>query len=402
MIHLKKLSLILLLALGFLLVSCYRVPSSVTPGNPDDGITLKTQFSVYAPDVPFVQFTIENNSGETAEYGSEWTLERLEDNHWYRVPFKPNVGWTQPLMMLGDGGIASDTIHLSVLDHKLKNGFYRIVKEINGIPHVAEFEVGESPVGGNSPYGYAPMESLPANYTEEMARKDGVIIHDASMDMTGFFEDIAAGMNTQLRFAQKAGGGWHVSDLTVEFVLGSMRIRWTDGVGSNAKYASHLVTDGTQIALSPFPTWQREITDYGRMPLYDLEGNPSALAALQQQQETEITSYRRAAFWSEDGTQLLTLPTEEMSPLEFGISIQYEDGGSAGHTVTLDTPGMKAIRSAIWTGENTVLLICDVEDNSLSGMNGYVFYDTKEDKVLSYTCSQYEPVNDHGTIIIPE
>lgn len=398
----RKHLLALPLSLGLLLASCNSLsPSQITPGTADDGIVLMTQFPVYAPDVPFIQFSITNNTGDTAEYGTEWTLERLEDDIWCTVPFKPNVGWTQPLYMLSDGGTTSDTAHLSVLDHKFKDGTYRIVKEINDTFYTAEFAIGDSPVGEDSPYGYQPLDSLPASYTADMAVEDGVVLLSDDTDFSRFFYEMSIGMNTQLRFAQKAGGGLHVSDLTVEFVLGSMRIRWTDGIGSNVKYASHLVTDGTQIALSPFSTWQREITDYRRMPLYALEGNTSALAALQQQEETDSASYRHAAFWSEDGTKLLTLHPDAENPLDFGLSQLYEGGGSSGSMHTIDTPGMKAIRGALWTGENQVTLICET-DSDLDNMTGYVFYDTEKNEVIGYTQSQYAPINDHGTYIIPE
>ena len=410
--RLSALAHALTLALGLALLSCTGTltPSQITPGTDEDGIVLKTQFPVYAPDVPFIQFSIANNSGETAEFGTEWTIERLEDDGWYTLPFKPDVGWTQPLFILSDGGTSSGTAHLSILDHKFKDGTYRIVKEINDTFYQAEFQIGDSPVGKDSPYGFAPMESLPLDYNEEMATKDGVILLDENADFSRFFEDIAVGMNTQLRFAQKAGGGLHVSDLTVEFVLGNMRIRWTDGIGSNATYSSYLVTDGTQIALSPYPTWQREITDYMRMPLHALEGNPSALAALLQQEETAIASYRSAAFWSEDGTKLLTLYPDTTSPvsstvynpLQFGLSELYEGGGSSGSMCEIDTPGMKAITGARWTGETTVMLICET-DSTLDDMTGYVFYDTEKHEVTGYTQSQYAPfIGEDGDIIFPE
>ena len=394
---------ILALTLGLMLASCGTplTPSTVTPAAETTGITLKTQFPVYAKDVEFIQFRIENNSGEMAEFGTMWTLERQEDGIWYSVPFAPDTGWTMPLIMLSDGGVTSDTVHLSMLDHKLKDGTYRIVKEINGTPYTAEFTVGDSPVGKDSPYSYAPLASLPENYTVEMAERDGVVIPDASADLSRFFDDIAAGMNTQLRFAENADGGIHVTDLTVEFVLGSMRIGLTDGLGNITRYGAYFVADGTDISIQSHAAVQDH--DRTRMPLRVLNGNLSALEALQSEDGTAIASYRRAAFWSEDGNQLLTLSAEPMSPLDFGISVQYEDGGSAGHTVTLDTPGMKAIRSAMWSGENTVMLICDVEDSSPSGMTGYVFYDTAEDQVLGYTQSQYEPTRQaDGSILIPE
>ena len=390
-----------LAAIGLLLSSCGTLtPSQVTPGSEDDGIVLRTQFPIYASDVPFIQFTIENSSGDMAEYGTPWTLERLGDDGWYTVPFAPDTGWTMPLFMLPDGGISSDTVHLSMLDHKLKNGTYRIVKEINNIPYTAEFTVGDSPVGKHSPYGYMPIESLPTPYTAEMAQADGVVIPNEAADLSRFFDDMAAGMNTQIRFAQpEQNGADTLTDLTVEYLLGQARIRYS--TGDTDRYYAYFVSDGVQVALSSAPVW--EAADADRMILDCLVGNSSALDALMPQDETAIIHYRRAAVWSEDGSQLLTLSSDVESPMEFYISRTFPGGGSEGHTVMLDTPGMKAIRSARWTGQNTVMLICDVENSEVSGMTGYVFYDTAEDKVLSYTQSQHQPQTDaDGTILIPE
>ena len=80
----------LALAAGLMLVSCSGAltPSQVTPGSDKDGIELRTQFPVYAPDVPFIQFSISNHSGETAECdchetgsneNNRHTLERLRN-----------------------------------------------------------------------------------------------------------------------------------------------------------------------------------------------------------------------------------------------------------------------------------------------------------------------------------
>ena len=390
-----------LAAIGLLLSACGTLPpSQVTPGSADDGIVLRTQFPVYAPDVPFIQFTIENNSGDMAEYGTPWTLERLEDDGWYTIPFAPDTGWTMPLFMLPDGGISSDTVHLSMLDRKLKEGTYRIIKEINDIPYAAEFSVGDAPVGKDAPYGYMPIESLPVPYTAEMALADGAVIPGESADLSRFFDDMAAGMNTQVRICQPEQDGASIlTDITAEYLLGQARIRYSTGDAD--RYYAYFVSDGDRVALSTAPVW--DAADADMLILDSLSGNASARNALMPQDETAIIHYRRAAVWSEDGSQLLTLSSDVESPMEFYISRTFPGGGGEGHTVMLDTPGMKAIRSARWTDEHTVMLICDVEDSDLSDITGYVFYDTAEDKVLSYTQSQHQPQTDaDGTILIPE
>ena len=163
--------LLLLCLLGLISCGAPMTPSSVTPGSSADGITLETQFPVYAPDIEVIQFRIENHSGKIAEFGTTWTLERMEDDVWYTIPFAPDTGFTMPLILLADGGASSGAVHLSMLDHKLKKGSYRIVKEINGTPYTVEFTVGDSPVGKNSPYGYAPPETLSTPSAPSRAEK---------------------------------------------------------------------------------------------------------------------------------------------------------------------------------------------------------------------------------------
>ena len=271
----KKFTVLLALLLGLLLVSCGApmTPSAVTPAAEENGITLKTQFPVYAPDVPFIQFSIINNSGEMAEFGTEWSVERLEGDAWYSVPFKPNTAWTQPLYMLLDGGTASDTAHLSMLDHKFKDGTYRIVKEINDTFYTAEFAIGDSPVGGDSPYGYLPFDRLNKDYTVQDAEDDGVIM------LSRFFLEKSFGMGSELRYCTiREDGSLLLTSLTVEEHCSSDRIRYETTAGVK-RYFAYVITDGENIALSAYPTWMEE--DDTRMILDDLRGNSSILQTLQ-------------------------------------------------------------------------------------------------------------------------
>jgi len=390
--------------LCLLLASCTSLlPSQITPEPVGDGIVLKTQFPVYAPDVPFIQFSITNNSGKTAEYGTTWSIEKFKDGSWYTVPLRPDTGFTMPLIMLADGGTASDTAVLSMLDHSFTDGTYRIVKEISGSYYAAEFEIGDSAVGKNSPYGYKPLDTLGYHYSVEMAAGDGATLLDETADFTRFFHEMSIGMNTQLRCAAyDTPKSAYLTDLTVEYDFGFRRIRYSDGgngTEGNPMYSAYLVTNGSDVALSAYPTWQEE--DYGRIYLHILKDNEAFLSALQVHADSRHADLP-AVIWSDDGTKCVSLYPDREEPLLFGISEYYPDGGSAGHTVTIDTPGMKAIRGALWTGETTVMLICDVTDSSLDNMTGYVIYDTEKNEVTGYTYSQYAPINNHGTFTIPE
>ena len=409
----KKLTLLLLLLLGLLLISCGApmTPSTVTPAANDSGITLQTQFPVYAPDVPFIQFTISNNSGEMAEFGTEWTLERLDGDTWYTVPFKPNTAWTQPLYMLSDGGTAAHTAYLSMLDHKLKEGTYRIVKEINNTPYTAEFTVGDSPVGKDSPYGYQPLDMLKKDYSVKDAENDGVIFLSPEADLSRFFLEKSYGLGTALRYCTvREDGRLLLADLTVEEQYSSDRIRYETNTGIK-RYFAYIITDGENIALSAYPTWTEE--DNSRLILDDLRGNQSILQTLKALDDARTAADKAfgidtpiampAVFWSENGTKSISVYPNGEYPLEFSISEYYDGGGSAGSMSVLDTPGMKAIRAVRWTSPTTFMLICDVDDNGIDNMTGYVFYDVEAYEVTGYTYSQYEPVIEKdGTVLIPE
>ena len=409
----KKLALLLALILGLLLISCGAplTPSTVTPAAEEDGITLKTQFPVYAPDVPFIQFTISNNSGELAEFGTEWALERLEGDTWYAVPFKPNTAWTQPLYMLLDGGTAADTAHLSMLDHKFKDGTYRIVKEINDTFYSAEFKIGDSPVGADSPYGFQPLDMLKKDYAVKDAENDGVIMLSPDADLSRFFLEKSYGLGTELRYCTlREDGRLLLADLKVEERYSSDRICYETNTGIK-RYFAYVITDGENIALSAYPTWMEE--DDTRLVLDDLRGNRSILQTLKAIEDARTEADKAfgidtpiefpAIFWSENGTKSVSVYPDGEYPLEFSITEHFDDGGSAGSMNVLDTPGMKAIRAARWTTATTVMFICDVDDNGIDNMTGYVFYDLETYEVTSYTYSQYEPVIEKdGTVLIPE
>ncbi|MBQ7983669.1 MAG: hypothetical protein IJ302_08865 [Clostridia bacterium] len=404
--------------LCLLLASCEPLlPSQITPDSAAAGITLETQFPVYHRNVEKIQFIIRNNSGETAEFGTPWYIEKYKDGTWYTVPFLPDTSWTMPLIMLADGGTTSDTAVLSMLDHNFTDGTYRILKEINGRYYAAEFTIGDAPITADAPYGYAPLSSLPENYTKEQALADGVLLDGAQEDYAKFLSDLQAGVDTQIRIAQERGdGSLFLTDITVETVLGSRRICLRTSDDLTGTYYSYFLTDGTWVLLSAFPTNELmlaagadaladEFPMLCRIPVMDEEDD--IIDYLQKREALQAASdypvVQSGVFWSADGTKQITVFRDPGDPLSFSVNELFAGGGSAGHMTGISTPGMTAVFAAYWIDDTTVMLFCTTDT---PGMTGYVTFDTAADEVLSYTQSFYTPqvvpTEDGTTVLIPE
>lgn len=63
---------------------------------------------------------------------------------WYEIPFKKDTLWPELAQTVADGETGSLTLNLSLLDYKLTEGEYRVVKDINGITYAAEFIVDKN------------------------------------------------------------------------------------------------------------------------------------------------------------------------------------------------------------------------------------------------------------------
>lgn len=378
-------------------------------------VLMDTQFPVYAEDIGTIQLALHNGTESTLEFGSRWSMEVYKNGQWMHIPFRENTAFNDLLYMLSPGGTHIFTVHTASLDYTISAGTYRIIKQMGGdfgAAYSAEFTVGESRVGADSPYGYVPLESLPADYTT--AYEDGVIFVNSlgqkdSTAVDAFFSHYKMGMNTQLRLANHAENGALIfEDLIAERKLGVWRIRYrrdetrAGGTIAEAIY-SYLVTDGEEIYLSNRAEYDKDSPAQAIVELlknFDWIGHDSVKAQLSGQNERPAEyDPPRPAYWSPDGMKLITLSGD---PLEFGVSQLSEGGGERGHmTGITGVPGMTAIRSVVWTADSeTALLVCGTDKKTLTG---YVFYSISEDQVLSYTTSAHDYVIDeNGEILIPE
>ncbi|MBQ4574866.1 MAG: hypothetical protein IJA85_06660 [Clostridia bacterium] len=394
--------LIAILMAVVLLTSCRVLERSEYGEIAAGDVTMETQFAVYGRDTEVIQVILRNNSGEVLEFGSAWSMEVLKGDAWMKLPFIANLGWNDLLYSVADGGSFSFKVHTASLADRLTDGRYRVVKKLGDSICAAEFEVGESKVSADSPYGFEALEALTADYSLVDAAEDGVITADgaeSAVRMEQFFSMLKTRVNGQLRFGTEVDGKSVLTDLITEYELGEWRILYRVdktriGGDIDEAYYSSFVTDGKRIGLANRAEWNES----EEMVILDWGASEAVIDSVKRMnEEMAMWSVRTAGFWSPDGMRLIMLNDK---PLEFGSSKLYPEGGSSGSMQGLnDVPGMVAIRDVVWTSETEVMFVCECDTE---GMTGYVFYDTETDKVMSYTVSAYAPQVEDGKIVIPE
>jgi len=413
-----------LLVLGILLSSCAALPPSEYGNIPGGEVRMETQFPVYRKDAEQIQVILYNDSEEVISFGSEWAVEVLQDETWHRLPFRENTVWTSLLYGIQPGGSSAFSVHVSVLETSLKEGRYRVVKEIGGTPVSAEFEVGESHVGADSPYGYVPLEKLPAGYTAEDAAADGAAVLQPDGTLAGeerlrtFFEEYFLGMDTQIRLGALTDEGELVlTDILAEKKLGAYRISCrrdstrANGTPITESYYSTIRSTEDGLVLSS--ALLDGIEDSAPAAVYewnaaDWAGRKEVAERLRQAAQSPENSgllsslqyLRTGVYWSPDGMTQITL---YRIGTEFGVSRLHPEGGESGSMESLDDSiPVTGIRRAVWCrGGDTVMLICDTSRGE--DLTGYVFYSLPENKVVSYTVSQHGyTVTEDGEILIPE
>lgn len=190
--------------------------------DPNPNIVMRTVYPVYDKSCQTVTILIENQGEETLEFGAYWKLERLSGKRWVSLNTAQNTVFNDILYMIESGGKRYDDCYLQTYLTEVKEGQYRIVKEINGAYYTAEFEIGESPITSESPYGFVPPENIPQGYTAEDAAADGAVVLRNGQTVNG--ERISAFFNEwhhfqykgQLRVAVETETGLLLTDLFYE------------------------------------------------------------------------------------------------------------------------------------------------------------------------------------------
>ena len=368
----------------------------------DGGISLGVQFPVYDKSCEYVTLVLANNSGKTAEFGSQWSLEKKVLGQWTAVPFGPNVGFTSELRILESGGTWARKCYLTHFVGSVGEGEYRIVKEIGGQLYAAEFEIGDSVITAETPYGHEKMENLsldpykiPVN--NAVMTENGELLNGAALT-----ELLCAwntpGMGYQMRSAYYGDEGQAVlEDVTIlddDKILWQADTRRAPNGGITEKYYSNIVSDGERLYLSDWKEYRGDGSE--RVLLnFTLPEDASANAAelLCSGGERNVLLYR----WSEDGTFAAGIH-------ENGLSIsQYpESGGYMGSMIeirkeNIPDPEHIEYEDLQWTEDNILMVMVNTGEGYY-----YEFIDGASGDVVSYTASPCRYQWADGRIIIPE
>lgn len=405
----KRTIFTLLCAIGALFIAgCTALTPTEYPELTDGlAFEIHTQYDTYAPDAEVIHAVLYNGTDESLHFGADWSMEVLREDGWYALPFVENACWISIAYELMPAGTFPFEVHTNMLNKPLKEGTYRIIKKISGIPCAAEFTVAKDGMGRkDAPFGYAPLDSLPDNYTKTDALSDGVIIvEDVLSDtarLTEFFTSVSLSMPSQIRLAQVCEDGSLVlTDVLAEKELQTwrIRVRIKDGDTVTTNYYSHFLYFNGDLAVGNTAEWSMDLEEQTHFLL--AENQRGDVRTVIQPWLDRHAGDKHAAFWSPDGMKLVKLNGEK---LDFALSYLYEDGGQSGSVEEITgVPGMKKITGAAWNGDSrTVMLICETDRKE---MTGYVFYSAEENKVISYTSSfsmyGYDR-DENGNIIIPE
>lgn len=360
---------------------------------------LKPEWNEYDPSVDRIWFTIENLSGTVMETGTEYALETLGENgSWYQVPFKENVGWEAILMVVQDGGKMALSCWMPMFDYDFSGGgTYRIVKTIGEEFCAGEFKLVEgAAISAETPYGYAPLEELPEDYSPLQRVSDGPdgIDLEAGVIFDGngaygvervdtFLQKVFMGIPCQVRTFQDYGEGAVMAiDVIFENDHYLWRMRQEDFI--TEQRFSYLVTDGSAIYLANGTDWHNSQSYSSEKAFLVPEGTCTDLIP-----EVELSMEIRLAgnatrycVWSADGVWSAGLSDLEFfKPTEFFVTWQKMGEGSGGSMYDLQNwDGLEtAITGMKWREDGTLELICD----TLEGQRSVLYFDPETETLTS-------------------
>lgn len=354
--------------------------------NGDPVYFLKPEWAEYDPSVERIWFTVENCSDAIMETGMEYQLETLSDNGaWYQVPFKENVGWNAILIMVQPGGEMALSCWLSLFDYDFSGGgTYRIVKKIGDEVCAGQFKlVKGAEISAQTPYGYAPLEELPEDYSPIQRTADGPdgIDLEAGVIFDGngtygvervetFLEKTRLGIPCQLRTFQDYGEG---AVMTIDVIYENnhflWRMRQEDSVAEQ-RFA-YIVTDGSAIYLANGADWHNTQSYNSNKAFLVPEGTcVDLIPGIEQDIAVRLVgNATRYQIWSADGVWSAGLSDLEFStPTEFFVTWQRPGEGSWGSMHDLQNgDGLETeILSMDWRENNTLKLECAAQDGTVS------------------------------------
>lgn len=122
-----------------------HLPDTFTSGETE--VSMQSDKKTYTLPVDEVILIISNSGSSDVGFGEHRTLEKLQEDTWYEVPYREQFAFTDIGLGLEAGENLEQEMPLEFLDYDLTAGTYRIVKtfyiheRVEEIALAAEFEI---------------------------------------------------------------------------------------------------------------------------------------------------------------------------------------------------------------------------------------------------------------------
>lgn len=354
---------------------------------PGTGLSLDLERAVYDPSLTQYTYFIGNATEETADFGEDYAIQRQTNGQWRDLTMVENAAFTAIGYELEPGETMALTCGFGIYQEPPEPGTYRLVKNIGGQTLCAEFQIGDSPYTANTPYGFAPLESLSQDYgadsagtTDVVFTQDGMVNREA---VEVFLDKVGLGVSCQLRVVQDYDENTPmVTDAIHE--NGHFLWRMRQGGELYEQRFSYLVTDGENLYLSNGADWDAGERYGDRRTLLIPEGAGSWMIEEVERQtarrlESNVTRYK---IWSSDGIRDACLTD---APTEFAVGWQKPGEGSHGQIYDLNHwDGLEsAIVGVKWEEDGSLKLTCKAGESGTSTL----YFDPETGELTSELCS---------------
>ncbi len=344
-----------------------RGPGEAPSDHP--GWTVDMEREVYDPSLTTFAYFIRNETGETAEFGEDYQIRRLEGGMWTDLTPRENWGFNHIGYSLTHGGEMALTCTLDRYEEPPEPGRYQLVKPLGNTAAYVEFQLGKSPYTAETPYGFEPLENLPENYRADTAPKDCVVFANSGMrnpeNVEAFLRKSALGVPFQLRAVEDRGDGDPViQDVIYENGHFLRRVRRSGKI--EEQRFSYLVTDGQDLYLSNGTDWASGEQYHDSRALLIPEGTPEMIAAAEETTARRLEgNAARYQIWSADGVWSAALTNV---PTEFSVRWQKPGEGSWGGVYDLQNwDGLETSVTGIsWQKDGALLLTCGTSNGGTS------------------------------------
>ncbi len=107
-----------------------------------EGVTIELTEDRYQPEGDTFELRVTNHSDDQITYGVEYALEYYNEDKWCEVETDEEISFIMIAHILEPDEEATEEINLTYYE-PLATGRYRVIRQINGEPMAAEFEVVE-------------------------------------------------------------------------------------------------------------------------------------------------------------------------------------------------------------------------------------------------------------------